>query len=125
MASLFFFHFSKREKKASSLFIARLRFTAHASASKHTRVSLRWLSRARSFVRSIAREFASRSILARVFVRGLARSLARLHDSPNPKVHAMVHFRRLAHETRSERMRPQARWLGQHACIHTQSWTRT
>jgi len=77
MASLFFFHFSKREKKASSLFIARLRFTAHASASKHTRVSLRWLSRARSFVRSIARAFASRSILARVFVRGLTRSLAR------------------------------------------------
>jgi len=77
MASLFFFHFSKREKKASSLFIARLRFTAHASASMHTRVSLRWLSRARSFVRSIARAFASRSILARVFVRGLTRSLAR------------------------------------------------
>jgi len=66
----------KRKKKASSLFIARLRFTAHASASMHTRVSLRWLSRARSFVRSIARAFASRSILAHVFVRGLARSLA-------------------------------------------------
>merc|ERR1712168_1063486 len=64
----------KRKKKASSLFIARLRFTAHASASKHTRVSLRWLSRARSFVRSIARAFDPRSMLARGFVHSLARS---------------------------------------------------
>jgi len=72
MASLFFFHFSKREKKSLVAFHRPSPFYG-----ARQRVSLRWLSRARSFVRSIARAFASRSILARVFVRGLTRSLAR------------------------------------------------
>merc|ERR1719445_2675667 len=126
------FPFQQKRKKKSlvafhrpSPFCSLDRSRVRLPLDSRSRFRSRSHSLARSHFCSLARAFASRSNLARVFVRGLARSLARSHDSPNPKVHAMVHFRRLTHETHSERMRPQARWLGQHACIHTQSWTRT
>jgi len=105
MASLFFFHFSKREKKSlvafhhpSPFYGARQRVQAHARVAPlvvacsqfcsldRSRVRLpldsrsRFRSRSHSLARSqfcsLARAFASRSNLARVFVRGLARSLA-------------------------------------------------
>jgi len=78
MASLFFFHFSKREKKSlvafhrpSPFYGARQRVNAHARVAP--------LVVACSQFCSLAREFASRSNLARVFrsrSRSLARSLA-------------------------------------------------
>lgn len=82
MASLFFFHFSKREKKASSLFIARLRFTAHASACRSA--GCRVL--AVLFARSLARSPPARFSLAFSFAVSLARSLAVLFTRSRVRV---------------------------------------